>query len=155
MNINCSLREFSNYLQLDAYKTLRGMRKFVSFATEARYMTNVFNYCYESNCDFNRSHPYSWMECSNHPVLNDSRWVRAHWCINANLVLAYSSFVACRTVQICLDDSEPLVNKLYMAFTCSVYALSATAVTTTVAMRHSFAPFLRRYISFLQDGESS
>ena len=99
-------------------------------------------------------HPYSWSDENGHPVRLESKRARTHWYFNFILVMGYSVFVTCRTVQVWLDPAESRIQKFYMAFATQLYLTSALVHITVATTQNDYVPFYQRYISFLKNGET-
>ena len=99
-------------------------------------------------------HPYAWDDTKNRPNEITNRWVRAHWLFNCCLYISYIIFLLCRTAHICLDPAETVSNKFYISFATQFYSPASLLYITTVTTRNNFVPFVRRYISFLENGEA-
>ena len=69
--------------------------------------------------------------------------------------MSYTFFVICRTVQVCSDAKETLVDKFHMMFTSALYIALANNYVAVMCTKDAFVPFLRRYIRFLNDGEEN
>ena len=102
---------------------------------------------------FLHCHPYSWLDSTNQPVVNRNGWARAHWYFNVDVIVTHCTFVVCCTTQVFHSPAELPANKFYMAFLAQIYILAVLGHVTTVATRNDFVPFLRSFISFLQDGK--
>lgn len=103
---------------------------------------------------FIHCHPYSWSDSRGQPAVNRKRWARTHWYLNVAVIFTYCAFVVCRTTQVFLCPSASLAKKFYMAFVSLYYMLAALVSVTVVTTRKDFVPFLRGFITFLQDGET-
>ena len=97
------------------------------------------------------SHPYSLADGG--PVRTTTLKVRVHWYLNTFLTIAYSCFVIFRTGQVYMDQRKPLSDKFYMAVASMVYSLPVTYAVTVATTTTEFAPFLRGYLKFLQNGK--
>ena len=101
------------------------------------------------------SHPYSWLRGTNLPVAVDHSWAKAHFFLNFGLFMIQTCFAIGRTIQTYSDLRATVVNKFLMTFVSVMYTGFASHYATIVLTRHTFVPFLRRYIRFLQSGETN
>lgn len=101
-----------------------------------------------------RCHPYAWPADSIHPLKITNGWVQASFYLNFCLFAAYTAFVVWRTAEIWFNSTESFARKFYTATVAEIYLFAAVAYFSIVRTRDSYLPFLRSYISFLENSKS-